>query len=163
MFCGSAAQNHSEKLRSTPSQKKENYSNSPVGNKCACSSTNHHRSKLTYLITLWASVLTNGSAAVFAKLCYHNVHRYSGYGHLQNIFCNIQHLIEINETLQLKVPPRVLSSLSFLCASAPCYRYARGPKSDPGFQRKCKVKHDHLRCPSYPCPSHNLHHPNVLK
>ena len=48
-------------------------------------------------------------------------------------FGNIQHLIEINETLQLKVPPRVLSTLSFLCALAPCYRYARGPKSDPGF------------------------------
>ena len=66
-------------------------------------------------------------------------------------FGNIQHLIEINETLQLKVPPLLLNTLPFFFASAPCYRSrARCPKSNTSFQRKCKVKHDHLRCPSYP-------------
>ena len=34
-------------------------------------------------------------------------------------FGNIQHLIDINETLQLKVPPRMLSTLSFLLPRLP--------------------------------------------
>ena len=157
MFCGSAAQIPSETALDTFTKKKKNYSNSPVGHKCACSSTDHHRTMLTYLITLSASVLTNGSAEVFAKIMLSPL--FIGIRAMDTCrasFGNIQHLIEINEALQLKYPP-------VFFASAPCYRSrARCPKSDPSFQRKCKVKHDHLR-PSYPFPSHNLHHPNVQK
>ena len=42
------------------------------------------------------------------------------------------------------------STLSFFCCLGRCYRRARCPKNDSGFQRKCKAKCDHLRCPSYP-------------
>ena len=44
----------------------------------------------------------------------------------------------------------MLSTLSFFCCLGRCYRRARCPKNDSGFQRKCKAKCDHLRCPSYP-------------
>ena len=44
----------------------------------------------------------------------------------------------------------MLSTLSFFCCLGRCYRCARCPKNDSGFQRKCKAKCDHLRCPSYP-------------
>ena len=43
----------------------------------------------------------------------------------------------------------MLSTLSFFCCLGRCYRRARCPKNDAGFQRKCKAKCDHLRCPSY--------------
>ena len=56
----------------------------------------------------------------------------------------------MNKTLQLKVQPLMLSTLSFSCYLRHCYRNARSPKNDSGFQRKCKAKFDHLRCPSYP-------------
>ena len=44
----------------------------------------------------------------------------------------------------------MLSNLSFFCCLGRCYRCARCLKDDSGFQRKCKAKCDHLRCPSYP-------------
>ena len=43
----------------------------------------------------------------------------------------------------------MLSTLSFFCCLGHCYRCARCPKNHSGFQRKCKAKCDHLRCPSY--------------
>ena len=44
----------------------------------------------------------------------------------------------------------MLSTLSIFCCLGRCNRNARCPKNDSGFQRKCKAKCDHLRCPSYP-------------
>ena len=55
----------------------------------------------------------------------------------------------LNKTLQSKVPPPMLGT-SWFCSLGRCYRHARCPKNDPGFQRKCKAKYDYLRCPSYP-------------
>ena len=61
---------------------------------------------LTYLITLWASMLTNGSAEVFAKIMLSPL--FIGIRAMDTCrasFGNIQHLIEINEALQLNTPP----------------------------------------------------------
>ena len=53
-----------------------------------------------------------------------------------------------SKTLQSKVPPPMLGT-SWFCSLGRCYRHARCPENDPGFQRKCKAKYDYLRCPSY--------------
>ena len=60
----------SETALDTFTKKKKNYSNSPVRHKCACSSTDHHQSRQASLNTLWASVLTNALAEVFAKILF---------------------------------------------------------------------------------------------
>ena len=67
----------------------------------------------------------------------------------------------ISKTLQLKVPPLMLSTLSFFCSLGRCYRHARCPKTDAGIQRKRKAEYDHLRCLSCPPPSHHHHRANV--
>ena len=53
----------------------------------------------------------------------------------------------------------LVRTFSLFCLGR-CYRHARCPKNDPGFQRKCKAKCDYLRCPF---PFHHHHHPNVQK
>ena len=48
-------------------------------------------------------------------------------------FGNIQHLIEINETLQLKVPPLMLNTLPFFCIGPQLSQPCEMSKEQPQF------------------------------